>query len=71
MIPIKMILLGNPGVGKTSLMYRFLYGNYYDMSVTVSLLYYVFKVTYNTHVLIRVDNKGIPGHTFVIIHIVW
>ena len=40
MVHLKLILLGNNGVGKTSLMYRFLHGTYDDtLSATVSLLY--------------------------------
>ena len=38
MIHIKVLLLGNSGVGKTSLVHRYLYGVYDNSPATVSLL---------------------------------
>lgn len=38
MKPIKLIVLGDGGVGKTYLVQQFLHGTYYDPPKTVSLM---------------------------------
>ena len=54
MIPVKLIMLGNVGVGKTSLMYQFVHNSYYDsMPATVS--FYIQLVIYRIMLLEKLN----------------
>ena len=54
MIPVKLIMLGNVGVGKTSLMYQFVHNSYYD-SIPSTVSFYIQLVIYHIMLLEKLN----------------